>query len=68
MPIHRLVARPKCVGSRGRVWARDWSRGTDSWAFSVAFVTPSKRKVPTISEVLSEFRTQTNKKILEFLV
>jgi len=39
-----------------------------SWAFSAAFVTPSKRKVLTISEALLEFRTQKNKKILEFLV
>jgi len=30
MPIHGLVAHPKHIGSRGRVWACDWSRGTDT--------------------------------------
>ena len=34
-----------------------------SWAFLAAFVIPSKRKVPTILEALSEFRTQKNKEI-----
>ncbi len=37
-----------------------------SWAFLAAFVTPSKRKVPTILEALSEFRTQKNKRSWNF--
>ncbi len=41
--------------------------GSESWTFSAAIVTPSKRKVPTSLVALSEFRTQINKTILELL-